>query len=374
MKDVGLYIHIPFCRRKCFYCDFNSYEGRESDAEVYIEALVREIEMYRKKYNLQYRTVFIGGGTPTVINYFLIGRIMEQIRPYIIQGAEVSMECNPGTVTCESLEYYRSAGINRLSFGLQAWQDELLKKIGRIHSLEEFLSSYKAAREAGFDNISADLMFALPGQTMEMWQETVKKICALGIEHISCYSLILEEGTKLCNMHEKGIIKLPDDDLDREMYWFATETFEEHGYGQYEISNFARQGYQCKHNLIYWRNEEYLGVGAGSHSKLENIRFWNHKGIDEYCNVVRKGTPPVEGEEKISPGEDMWETIFLALRLNEGLNIKEFEVKYGIDFFGIYGANVSKLQNNNLIIIEDKYMRLTKRGRDLSNSVFIEFM
>lgn len=374
MKEIGLYIHIPFCKRKCLYCDFNSYECRENDAEAYVKALVEEIGMYRKKFNLIYKTIYIGGGTPTVINCFLIGSIIKALRSYIIPDAEISMECNPGTVTVESLKYYKSIGINRLSIGLQAWQDSLLKRIGRVHRLEEFLQTYESARKAGFDNINADLMFALPEQNMDMWEETVENICRLGVEHISCYSLKLEEGTKLYDMNEKGLIALPGEELDREMYEYAVNTFEKYGYGQYEISNFAKQGFQCEHNLVYWHNEEYIGVGAGSHSKLSDRRFWNSRAIEEYISMIESGRFPVEGEEVISQEEEMWETIFLALRLNEGLDIEKFEAKYRVSFAAKYREKISKLQNCGLLYMEGNRFKLTRKGRDLSNLVFIEFM
>jgi oxygen-independent coproporphyrinogen-3 oxidase len=374
MKEVGLYIHIPFCRSKCLYCDFNSYERREADAEAYVHMLLKEHELYREKHNFTYKTVFIGGGTPTVINYRLMGELMETLAPYIIDGAEISMEANPGTVTPESLKYYRSIGINRLSIGLQACQDELLRGIGRIHSWREFVEAYEAARNAGFHNINVDLMFALPGQTMAMWEETLERICSLRVEHISCYSLKLEEGTRLYSMKEEGRLLLPDEDMDRDMYERAVKRLMLGGYDQYEISNFAKKGMECKHNLIYWRNEEYLGLGAGSHSKLEGSRFWNLRNIDQYIDLLRHGMLPIEDREVISEGEDAWETIILALRLNEGLDIRAFEAKYRYSFRERYGTVLERLTAQGLIILEDERLKLTDKGRDLSNSVFIEFL
>ena len=374
MKEVGLYIHIPFCRKKCIYCDFNSYENREGDGGGYVEALLRELSVYQNKYNFMYKTIFIGGGTPTVINCSLIGDLMEKIAPRIKTGAEITMESNPGTVTFESLKYYRGLGINRLSIGLQAWQEGLLRSLGRIHSLEDFLYAYDCAGKAGFDNINTDLMFALPNQTLSMWEETLEKVVSLGVNHISCYSLMLEEGTKLYKLHKEGKVQLPDEELDRKMYKTAVDVLDSHGYSQYEISNFARKNMECRHNLIYWRNEEYLGVGAGSHSKLDGIRFWNYKDIDRYSSIINQGELPVEGQEKISRDEDMWETIFLALRLNEGLDLTGFEGKYGVDFQSRYGNTLNKLMDQRLILIEAGRLKLTERGRDLSNSVFIEFM
>lgn len=374
MKEIGLYIHIPFCRSKCLYCDFNSYEHRIGDSPAYITALMAELSAYLERYNIMYKTVFIGGGTPTVINYSYMGDIMKMLSPYIKEGAEISMESNPGTVTLENLQYYRSLGINRLSIGLQAWQDKLLKEIGRIHSLNDFLSAFKNARQAGFDNINVDLMFSLPGQTMAMWKETLENVCDLGVEHISCYSLKLEEGTRLFEMHKMGKVKLPDEDMDRDMYKAAIEILEYKGYRQYEISNFSRPGMECRHNLVYWRNEEYLGIGAGSHSKLDGRRFWNLKDMDVYTDMLRQGKLPVEGYEELSLETDMWETIFLALRLNEGLDVHSFELKYGVDFRKRYCNALEKLSSYGLIYIEAGRIKLTDKGRDLSNSVFIEFM
>ncbi len=374
MKEIGLYIHIPFCRSKCMYCDFNSYERREGDGAAYVSALLKELALYQEKYDFLYKTVFIGGGTPTVINYSLIGSIMDKLGQYIKAGAEVSMESNPGTVTIESLKYYRSLGINRLSIGLQAWQDKLLKGLGRIHSREDFLQTYDSAREAGFENISTDLMFALPGQTSEMWGETLEQVCRLSPEHISCYSLKLEEGTRLHKLHGEGKIKLPDEELDRDMYRMAADILEHYGYTQYEISNFAMKGKECRHNLIYWNNEEYLGIGAGSHSKLESTRFWNICDIDRYMDTINHRMLPVEGQEDISTEEDMWETIFLALRLNEGLDVAGFEKSYGVDFKIRYETALKKLTAYGLVVMENGRLRLTDKGRDLSNSVFVEFM
>jgi oxygen-independent coproporphyrinogen-3 oxidase len=374
MKEIGLYIHIPFCRSKCLYCDFNSYAGREAEAPLYVRALMEELSEYRKKYDFIYKTVFIGGGTPTVINCSLIGELMEMLAPHIKPGAEISMESNPGTVNGKSLAYYRSLGINRLSIGLQAWQKELLSGLGRLHSREDFVAAFHWARKAGFENISADLMFALPGQTMEMWEETLENVCSLGVEHISCYSLKLEEGTGLYRLNEAGRVKLPDEDTDRDMYARSIEVLASRNYIQYEISNFAKKGMECRHNLIYWRNEEYLGIGAGSHSKLEGRRFWNYRDIDRYISLTGQKKLPVEGQEAPDRDEDMWESIFLALRLNEGLDITAFEGRYKVDFRSKYGKTVEKLKAQGLVFVEDDRLRLTARGRDLSNSVFIEFM
>ncbi len=374
MKEIGLYLHIPFCRHKCLYCDFNSYEGREQEAARYIAAMLKELELYRNKHNLKYRTVYIGGGTPTVIHYALIRVVMERLQPDLLPGAEVSMECNPGTVTEESLNAYRRMGINRLSIGLQAWQQQLLRDIGRIHDAGTFVKSFGMARKAGFDNINVDLMFALPGQTQGMWEETLRAVAELGPEHLSCYSLKLEEGTRLHAMHQQGSLTLPDEEEDRRMYHSTAEILAGYGYHQYEISNYAREGRACLHNLVYWHNEEYLGLGAGSHSKLDGRRFWNYREPERYAGCVEAGSYPVEDGESISRAEDMWETAFLALRLNEGLSEADFEERYQASVDCIYGAKINKLKVCGLLEKKNGFVRLTAKGRDLSNLVFVELM
>jgi oxygen-independent coproporphyrinogen III oxidase len=374
MKEVGLYIHIPFCKQKCSYCDFNSYVCDEDKVQSYIDALIKEIKMYNKQAQFKFKTVFFGGGTPTFIHYKHIEAVMDEIKPYIVEDAEISMECNPGTVNLESLKEYKKMGINRLSIGLQAWQPELQKALGRIHNTEQFLTNLEQAREAGFENISADLMFALPGQSLEMWLETVERVASLGLKHISCYSLKVEEGTPFYNLYQRNELKLPEEELDREMYHSGIDLLNKKGLKQYEISNFAVPGYECKHNLIYWENKEYLGVGAGSHSKLDGVRFNNFKSIGAYIEQINNKTIPIEEKNIITVEEDMWETIILFLRLNKGLDIHYFNNKYKVDFMGKYTTAINKIMKNKLAEIVDNHLMLTALGMDISNSVFIEFL
>jgi oxygen-independent coproporphyrinogen III oxidase len=374
MKEVGLYIHIPFCKQKCLYCDFNSYVCNDEKIQSYIDALLKEIKMYIKEDSFICKTVFIGGGTPTFIHYKHIKAIMMEIKPYIAEDAEISMECNPGTVNQDSLNAYREMGINRLSIGLQAWQPELQKQLGRIHDTEQFILNYEQARRAGFTNISADLMFALPNQSLEMWMETVDEVARLGVEHISCYSLKVEEGTPFYKLYQQGKLQLPEDELDREMYHGAIALLKKYGLEQYEISNFAKPDYQCKHNLIYWKNKEYLGVGAGSHSKIDGVRYSNYKMLESYIEQIDRAVFPIEEKNVIDQLEDMWETIMLSLRLNIGLDILDFNHKYQVDFEKKYSNALGKLLNNGLVEISDHHLKLTSLGSDLSNSVFIEFM
>lgn len=374
MKEVGLYIHIPFCKQKCNYCDFNSYVCNEERIQSYIDALIKEIKMYNKQAQYKFKTIFLGGGTPTFIHYKHIEAIMGEIKPYIAEGAEISMECNPGTVNLESLKAYKKMGINRLSIGLQAWQPELQKALGRIHNTEQFLMNLEQAREAGFDNISADLMFALPDQSLSMWTETVEKVANLGLKHVSCYSLKVEEGTPFYKLYQQNELLLPEEELDREMYHHGIDLLNKHGLKQYEISNFAVPGYECKHNLIYWENKEYLGVGAGSHSKLDGVRFNNFNSIGTYIEQIKHKAFPIEEKNVIATKEDMWETIILFLRLNKGLDIKYFNHKYKVDFMDKYATAINKIMKNKLAEIVDNHLKLTVLGMDLSNSVFIEFL
>ena len=264
-------------------------------------------------------------------------------------------------------------GISRISIGLQAWQNELLKNIGRIHNHRDFLDSFYLLRNEGFKNINIDLMFSLPGQTIDMWHETLEKVCKLNAEHISCYSLILEESTPIYALIKSGKLSTPDEDVDRNMYYLAKDILKNNGYSQYEISNFSKSGFECSHNLIYWRNGEYLGVGAGSHSKIDAKRFWNIGNIEQYVNAIKSGGSPILGNEDIDRTEDMWETIFLGLRLNEGINISKFNKRYNDDFMSIYGNVALELQKDGLLNINGENIVLTDKGIDLSNMVFIKF-
>ena len=322
MKSIGLYIHIPFCCKKCLYCDFNSYENKEIYEKQYIDALIKELNYYINQGIYSFKTVFIGGGTPTIINPENIARIIGTIEKNIEKNAEITIECNPDTVDERKVVLYKTMGINRVSIGLQAWQDNLLKTLGRIHDRKDFIESLNMFRKHGFTNINVDLMFSLPNQTLEMWEETLNNVCTLGVEHVSCYSLIVEEGTPIYQLIRTGKLRIPDDETDREMYSMAKEILERYGLRQYEISNFSKVGFQCIHNLIYWNNEEYIGVGAGSHSKINKIRFWNYHSIEEYIVSLKNNKLPVEDSENISSKEEFWD-YNIRLRLNIGLSISE---------------------------------------------------
>ena len=285
-KEIGIYIHIPFCARKCFYCDFVSYANKEEKISDYINAITYEIESFAKEFSNDYivTTIYIGGGTPSYIeSTYIVSIIKELNKNYNIQSnAEITIEVNPGTVTRKKLQDYKKAGINRLSIGLQSTNDYLLKEIGRIHTYEQFLDVYFLAREVGFSNINVDLMIALPNQTMEILEDSLNKVVLLNPEHISVYSLILEEGTKLDELISKGKLELVDEELERKMYWKVKNMLQENGYKHYEISNFAKKGYESKHNLNCWEQKEYVGFGVSAHSYYNKTRYSNTESIDQY--------------------------------------------------------------------------------------------
>lgn len=376
-KNIGLYIHIPFCKAKCNYCDFNSFPGREEQFNGYFETLRQEIRYYSEI--LKGRTIdsiFIGGGTPSLVEPVYIYELMKDCRQFldISDKSEISIESNPGTLSYEKLLSYRVNGINRLSIGLQAWQDGLLKMLGRIHTSEEFLVNYEAALKAGFRNINVDLIFGLPGQTFKDWTATINKVLGLGIRHISCYSLKIEEDTPFGCMLEEGRLEMAEDELDRQMYWYAVDELKKHGYGHYEISNFALAGYECRHNLRYWRAEEYLGVGAGAHSYLDGKRFNNICDIGEYIGVKSADPGMKEDIQIIDKAGSMSEYMILGLRLIDGILASEFEERYGEDIFTVYGRQLDKLIKKELIEYKEGRICLTAFGLDIANDVFVEFV
>lgn len=404
-NSIGLYIHIPFCRSKCYYCDFNSYSGREYLAGAYFDALYKETELRGGAMeNRRVTSVFIGGGTPSLVDPGYISDLLETCSRYLQldNDMEVSIESNPGTLSYEKLKAYKSAGINRLSIGLQAWQDHLLKSIGRIHDRRQFAENLDAAARAGFDNINVDLIFGLPGQTFGDWTQTIEEVAKPGtVKHISCYSLNIEEGTVFGDKLAAGTLKPVDDELDRRMYHYATKKLAVKGFRQYEISNFAVPGFECRHNLKYWKAEEYAGFGAGAHSYLNSVRFNNALGIEEYIRAVndayRQGrytAPAAERENNaddtcglhqnfsvIGLKESMSEYMILGLRLNEGVSPAEFRKRFGAELTEIYGDTLNKLMQRGLItacgtdnVGEPEKFCLTTLGLDIANSVFIEFI
>jgi oxygen-independent coproporphyrinogen-3 oxidase len=371
--ESSLYVHIPFCVKKCIYCDFVSYSGREHMQEAYVNALLAEMRLCSGD---ALRTVYIGGGTPTCIKTGLLSRVLEGIDKFFdtTHCIERTVEANPGTLSQEVLAVLREGGINRLSIGLQSWHPAELRTLGRIHDRGSFLQGFDGAREAGFDNINIDLIFGIPGQTMGSWQETLEAVAALSPEHISCYSLKIEEGTPLYRMTSDGTLKEMDPGLDRDMYHYAVRFLRDKGCDRYEISNFAKKGRECIHNLAYWDNQPYIGIGAAAHSYRNGVRMWNTPDLDRYCTMLKSGQAPVEGSETLSPETCIFETIFLKLRTARGIDFKEFERRFNTDIRALYGRQIDKLKADGLVEVGEEGFWLTPRGIDLSNSVFIEFL
>jgi oxygen-independent coproporphyrinogen-3 oxidase len=374
---IGLYIHIPFCASKCYYCDFNSYAGKGNLAGSFFEALALEVESYLKQgvFDQGVQTIFFGGGTPSLY----IDEIIEFLNAYyprwkVISGAEITLEANPGTVTAEKFEKLRKSPVNRLSFGFQSFHPVILKKLGRTHGPEDLFQAFQMARNAGFSNINCDLIFAVPDQTLEMWQEDLDQLINLHPEHISTYNLTIEEGTRFGEWYAQGALKMPDEDLQLAMYQLGIERLSKAGYQHYEISNFALPGFRSKHNQIYWRNEEYLGLGPGAFSYLSGRRFSNVRGIEGYIQRLFKGDSPVVEEEIISRDKQMAETLMMYLRFTEGIPLAYFQDRFGVSVEEVYPRTLQKLFHLKLIERVNGYLRLTQEGLYVANEVFIEFL
>ena len=375
MKKLGLYIHIPFCVKKCNYCDFLSAPATKQVQMAYMDTLQKEIEEKAIAYKEWcVDTVFIGGGTPTSVPYETIVRTLETVKRVFVldKDCEITIECNPGTVTKESLSAYRAAGVNRLSIGLQSTEDDLLKKLGRIHTYQQFTETMDWAKEAGFQNINVDLMSALPDQSLLQYEDTLKKIIELGVEHISAYSLIVEEGTPFYKWYEADELNLPDEETERQMYYRTEDMLKKAGYERYEISNYAKKGYACKHNIRYWKRDNYLGLGLGASSLIENERFKNTDWLDAY--LLENKYMEKTDVQNLLPKECMEEFMFLGLRMTEGVSKTVFFENFGVTMEYVYGSSVKKLKEQGLIDETEDRIYLTKYGLDVSNRVFVEFL
>jgi len=373
---IELYIHIPFCVRKCLYCDFLSFAADDVTKEKYVDALCRELEcMGEERRDASLSSVFIGGGTPSVLPADHIRRIMDCVREsFCLQSdAEITIECNPGTVTDEKLRTYRECGINRISFGLQSIHDDELKTLGRIHSFGDFLAGYRSAVNAGFTNINVDLMSGCPGQTEGSWRETLEKVCSLDPApvHISAYSLIVEDGTPFGEMYEDGDLILPDEDTDRSMYHLTSEILSHYGYERYEISNYSKKGFECRHNKGYWTGTEYFGAGLDAASYLDKKRYVNTSDMDSYLRDPAGVRVLVES---LGKSDLMGEFMILGLRLTKGVSGSEFTERFGADIHDIYGKEIARFVKEGLLEEEGGYIRLTERGLDLANRVMQAFI
>ena len=374
---LGLYIHVPFCAQKCYYCDFNSYKIKSNEKEDYLINIEREMHLYKDEFKDKYfDTVFLGGGTPSILKSEELSRLFDKLNENfnIKKDAEITIECNPGTINKEKLKFMKKMGINRLSIGLQAVQNYHLKSIGRIHTYEEFERNYYDAIDVGFNNINIDLMYALPNQKEDEWRETLNKIISLNPSHISAYSLILEEGTKLYDMYENNEFKLLDEDTDIKMYEYTIHTLKRHGYNQYEISNYSKEGLECRHNIIYWKCDHYLGIGPGASGFIGDTRYSNIEDICEYNKCIMQNIRPVSEEIELTKKDKIEEFIFMGLRMNEGINVDIFKERFDTDFYDIYQEVMDKLIKRELVRFDGKNISLTQKGREISNSVFIEFL
>ncbi len=388
MKNIGIYIHIPFCKQKCYYCDFISYSKKDNLIEEYINAILEEIKDVAKGNKDDYenrrddlflvKTIYIGGGTPSYINSKYIVKIVKLIKDEfkIAEDIEITLEVNPGTVNKEKLKDYYEIGINRLSIGLQSTNDELLKLIGRIHTYSEFEDAYNWARKVGFNNINADLIIGLPKQKIDDVEKSVKRLIELGLEHISVYSLILEEGTVLEKKVENKELELVSDDEERNMYWCAKKMLEENGYKHYEISNFAKNGYESKHNMDCWNQKEYIGFGVAAHSYTNNIRYSNIECVENYISNIKENRLEKNFvfNEKQTQSMKIIEYMMLGLRKIDGVSIKKFKELFIANPIMIFKEELEKLIKEELLEIDGDYIKLTNKGLDLANLVWEEFI
>ena len=373
-------MHIPFCVRKCGYCDFLSAPADQETQEKYVQALEQELQGRAGEFgDYHVPTVFIGGGTPSLLKPGQIGRLLDALRRYykVLPEAEITLEANPGTVDGDVLAQYHRAGVNRLSLGLQSSWDEELRALGRIHTWRQFLDAYEAAVAAGFTRINVDLMSGLPGQTIVSYEATLRRVAELvpGPEHISAYSLILEEGTAFAERYGEGGLELPDEDTERELYRLTERILEEYGYRRYEISNYAKEGCECRHNVGYWTRENYLGLGIGGASLVENVRFRNGEKLQAY---LKDPLGQREQEQQLTVTEQMEEYMFLGLRLTAGIGERAFYETFHCELEQVYGDVIRKHVARELLAYQDReadrYLYLTDRGLDLANYVMADFV
>lgn len=377
MNELGLYIHIPFCKSKCNYCDFTSFANKEELVQKYVECLTEEIRQKARKDEL-IETIYIGGGTPSYIEPKYIEKILATIEANfnIDENVEISIEVNPGTATIEKIEEYYQLGINRLSIGIQSTNDDILKKIGRIHTYKQFLDTIEIAKKVGFTNINADIMIGLPGQTIYDVEDTIDKLLKLELPHISVYSLIVEPNTKIEKMLEDGKISLPDEEIERYMYWFAKRKLEGSGYIHYEISNFAKPSFRCQHNIDCWNQKEYLGFGLAAASYENGIRYKNIDCLQKYIKNIEENESykNIRIDEKQDKISQMNEYMLLGLRMIKGIKISKFKSKFSENPYEIYRKQLDKLLQEELIEIDTDNIRLSKKGLDLANIVWEEFI
>jgi len=377
MKDLGLYIHIPFCNKKCYYCDFLSFSNKDHKVEEYINALILELSLYIDKLkDYKIRTIFIGGGTPSLIDPRYVERLLQFIYKNFNANdiEEVTIEVNPGTLTSYKAQIYKRIGVNRVSIGLQSFNDQILKSIGRTHSVDDFYESYEILQKVGFDNINIDMIFGLPNQDIDNIRYDLRRISQLDIKHLSYYSLIIEPNTPMYKWYEEDKLVLPNEVEERQMYYTILDELKKYGYKHYEISNFAQENYECQHNNIYWQVNPYLGVGIGSHSNLEGKRFWNINKLDRYIEKIENYTLALAGEEIINKNMEIAEYCILGIRFVEGISLSKFKERFGIHINNIYKNVIQKNMAKGLLYNKGDYIRLTPKGLDLANQVEVDFL
>ena len=369
---IGLYIHIPFCKRKCNYCDFPSFQGiSQTEKKKYVDALISEINSYSRPEKIKVNTVFIGGGTPSLLGGEEMGRVLSSVYESfeVSEDAEISMEANPGTLTLENAIAYRSSGINRISIGSQSFCENELKKLGRIHNSGAISEAVAIAREAGFSNINLDLMYGIPEQTMDSFKRSLDSLIALSPEHVSVYGLIIEEGTPFF----RGLaeLRLPTEDAECDMYYLAAQLLSDNGYRHYEISNYAKEGYECRHNLKYWRDEEYIGVGLAAHSYFGKKRYSNPVTLDEYFSFERER---YISTEDIDREANAYEYVMMHLRLSEGFSLSEYKERFGTAFTDGREETLSRFIELGYLMLTDGRISLTERGFYVSNAILTELI
>ncbi|MDS1029436.1 radical SAM family heme chaperone HemW [Bacillota bacterium LX-D] len=374
---VGLYLHFPFCLQKCNYCDFLSFPADKYTISTYLKALAREMELYQEQgAPWKIDTVYLGGGTPTALESEQLVQVLTRCRDFFSWDhvTEATVEANPGTVDLNKLQQLRCHGINRISFGVQSFDDELLQKMGRIHTSAQAKEGLRLAKKAGFNNLSLDLMFGLPGQTLGQWELTIKEALRIGVQHISAYGLKIEEGTLWGDLEEQGQISLPEEDVTLEMRQLANELLEAAGYNHYEISNYALPGFESQHNLGYWQYKSFLGLGLGASSQIENRRFMNEKNLPAYIQELNQNRFPIAEEEKLSEKEMMGEQVFLGLRLAQGLDSKAFQRRFKKEIEDVFKEELQELLKFKLVEFNGKYLHLTPKAVPIANQVFMYFV
>ncbi|MBD8003627.1 radical SAM family heme chaperone HemW [Bacillus norwichensis] len=371
------YIHIPFCEHICHYCDFNKFFMSGQPVDEYLQLLEKEFDLYRAQFpDMNLKTIFVGGGTPTALNVQQLDALCSAIRkklPFSKDG-EFTFEANPGDLTLDKLHVLSNYGVNRLSFGVQSFNDELLKRIGRSHEVKDVYRSIRHAQQAGFSNLSIDLIYALPGQTVEDFSDTVQKAIKLDLPHYSGYSLIVEPKTVFYNLMRRGKLKLPGEDQEAAMYEMLMNQMEKNGFQQYEISNFSKPGFQSIHNLVYWNNEEYYGFGAGAHGYMKGVRYSNYGPLKKYMEPLEKGVLPIFEQHQVTDREKMEEEMFLGLRKRIGVNIPDFIKKFSINPMVLFQQQIKDLTAKGWIEEKNDSIRLTRQGLFLGNEVFQTFL